>query len=147
MVAIMPSANGCGHVGADITSPPHLCSWVQPHPLHSISGSLPVPVLFKARDPPSLSPCHCVASVCLAACVSVRVCARTRACASVCVCASALKKRRQPVGELESGDRETGGRREASEEGERQQEWETAMKFVQAICVLLLCPALSINSR
>lgn len=136
-VARMPSANGCSCVGADITSPPYLPLKFSPTrsiPLVSRSVSL---CYLKPEILP-FSPSHCVASVCLAACVSVRVYACVWECA---------KKRRQSVGDLESGDRETAGRQEASEEGERHQEWETAMKFIQAICVLLLCPVLSINSR
>lgn len=51
------------------------------------------------------------------------------------------------MGELESGERDTGERQKASEKGEQERECETAMKFIQAICLLLLCPALSLNTR
>lgn len=102
-------------------------SWFQPHPLLSITKSVRVPVLFKARDPPSR---HCVASVCLAACVSG------------CVCGwECAKKPRQPVGELESEGERHGGKAKIIQEGRRngsvRQLWNSSKLFAYCFSVQL----------
>lgn len=87
-------------------------SWFQPHPLLSISKSVCVPVLFKARDPPSrrATVLHLSASLLV--------------CLGVCVWECA-KNPRQPEGELESGERDTGERQKASEKGEGTGVWDS----------------------
>lgn len=104
-------------------------SWFQPHPLLSITKSVRVPVLFKARDPPSrrATVLHLSASplVCLGACVDE----------------SALKKPRQPVGELESEGERHRGKAKIIQEGRRngsvRQLWNSSKLFAYCFSVQL----------
>lgn len=71
-------------------------SWFQPHPLLSISKSVRVPVLFKARDPPSLQ-----ATV-------LHLSAALLVCLGVCVYESALKTQAASGRARERGERHGG---------------------------------------
>ncbi|XP_061565254.1 leucine zipper protein 2 [Cololabis saira] len=66
----------------------------------------------------------------------MRVCEEERECA---------KKPRQSVGELESEEGDTRERQKHLRR-RKERECETAMKFIQAIGLLLLCPAFSVNT-
>ena len=107
-------------------------SWFQPHPLLSISKSVRVPVLFKARDPPSRRATVLHLSASLLVCLGVCVC--------VCVWECA-KKPRQPVGELESGERDAGERQKASKtrrrNGSVRQLWNSSKLFAYCFSVQL----------
>ncbi len=62
-------------------------TWFQPHPLLSISKSVRVPALFKARDPLSLAEPLCC--ICLPRCLCVWV--------GVCVCVCVCERERERV--------------------------------------------------
>ena len=131
------------HISLFISAPP------ASFPLASRSVSL---CYLKPEILPLPEPLCCI---CLPRCLCVWVRAHARVCVCVVVCVrvnvyeSALKKTQAASGRARErgGESDTGGKGKKHPRRQKERECETAMKFIQAICLLLLCPALSLNTR
>ena len=148
-MARKPLTNSWSCTGADIISLPHLslCIPAPPASLPLASRSVSLCYLKPEILPLAEEPLCCI---CLPRCLCVSGYACVRACVSVYESALKKKKKTQAASgrARERGERDTrGGKGKKHLRRQQERECETAMKFIQAICLLLLCPALSLNTR